>query len=149
VERSSTSVVSAIDINTLLGTPILYMLKIAFDDSLAESCSIANISHGRPFIVGDGIETSNFLSSRIVRNEFELARDVDFGFFLCNINLLIGFRYWTVSTTVLKNFLGGADEAWMSVKMYLAVLGFVPFCVEEKIFGVEQSVDAGDMVFWA
>jgi len=35
------------------------------------------------------------------------------------------------------------------VKMYLAVVGFVPFRVEEKIFGVEQSVDAGGLVPWA
>jgi hypothetical protein len=88
------------------------------------------------------------LSPRVVHDELEWTRDVHLALLLGNFNLFVCLRSWAVSTTVLKDFFSRAEEAWMSVKMYFALLRFVPFSIEKKILSIKESIDPGSLILW-
>jgi hypothetical protein len=149
MQWSTSGVVSTIDINPFLRTPILDMLEITINDSLTKSCSITDISHGGPFLVGDGVEASNFLSSWIIHNKLELARNISLALLLSHFNFFIGLWDWTISTTILEDFLGTAEEAWMPMKVYFAIIRLIPLSIQKEILSIEQTIDLRRVVLWS
>jgi hypothetical protein len=146
VEGSTARVVTAIDVNALLGAPIFYMLKVSIDNGLTETSCVSNVSHSGPLVIRNGIEAADFLTARIVSEKLEVAGDVGFAFLLFYFDLFIGLGSGAVAATVLNNFFSCTKEARMSVKVDLAVVRLIPLGVQKQIFGVQQTIDSGSMI---
>lgn len=94
-----------------------------------------------PVLFSDWIETSNFLTARIIFDKTDVARNVDFALFFGNLLFFISDGLRAEATTVANDILSIPEEGWMSVKIDLAVLGLIPLGIQKQIFGVEQLLN--------
>jgi len=80
---------------------------------------------------------------------FERTRNIGLDFFLSDFNLFVSLRHRAVTATVLKHFFSCSEEAWMTMKINLSIVLLVPFGIEKKVFGIQQSVDSSGIVLLA
>lgn len=91
------------------------------------------------------MEASNSLTSRVVLDELDIARDVDLVFFFENLLVLFASWLWTVPTAVMDDILNSSEETRVTMELSLSVLRAIPFGIQQKVFGVEEFLDLSNV----
>lgn len=159
LQGSAPSVISAIWIRVLLIKEVLHGFQVMRDDCLAEQLGPTNIRHfcglesvsrfkKRQFLghtcpvgLGNWVETANFLTTGIIFDEGDVARNIDLAFLLCHLPFFVGHWLGARSAAISNDMFGFTEESRVAMKINCAILLLIPLGVKKQIFRVEKLLD--------
>lgn len=101
-----------------------------------------------PVIIGDRMEAPNFLPTRVIFGERDLARNVYLAFLFPHLLLFRCDRFGAESAAILNDVLKISKECRVSVEVDFSV-PIVPLRIEQKIFLVQQFFDFTRLILLA
>lgn len=94
-----------------------------------------------PVSFRDGIETSNCLTTGVVFNKRNVARNIDLGLLFSHFLFFGSDWLGAVTTAVMHDILHIPEERWMAMKVYFSVIWLIPFRIKQEVLCVQKFLD--------